>query len=503
MLSALQVYIDPPSNLISSLPYDDVMEFSRNERGRQILRLNVIPSTNDASIAGEEITIRLMKARRERLEEVKQARKTFTFTGPVPLGGQVFEWDLRNVYYDSTSNRWPIIRRGEYFFQVEHTGGPSFPTGISETTKDFVVTLLTTDKMEAEWLAGTTRRSNDDRFVRYQPRELTGVVVTEVNKNYPLDHYDLALVFNSHNQPNLVWSGGKLTPVDVRLPDGIQKKYILTNAEANQYIEVAVDPRLLPNVNTTERLFIDRMLIDRDTIRRAINEEIDFMENEWLHMPLEPSLCVSDYTLSNLSPSNAPELGAIAENFDYDFKGPPLTYYPPTAGHWIDIDVPFARPLKWDYLVGAFEITRVIDIPTKWIHNSFARRIQLVPYNQTSVFSVKGLGLMGAMRGARELPSFWRYRYWAGLHHEMTPSDILDILKMRSAEKVLSILGQMFRGGFSSESISRDGVSESVTYTASAMYGIYSATIADIREMLKRKEQAVQRKYFGLSLVVV
>jgi len=67
----------------------------------------------------------------------------------------------------------------------------------------------------------------------------------------------------------------------------------------------------------------------------------------------------------------------------------------------------------------------------------------------------------------------------------------------------LSVLGQMYRGGFSSQSISRDGVSESVGYTASVMYGIYSATCNDLNNRLKELLPQLKRKYFGLVLEVV
>lgn len=507
-LTALTVYLDPPSNNVNGtvLPFDDVIEYSRNERGRETVTLYVIPTPADATVIGETITIRIMKARRDRTEEVVQARVIYTFSVAPPTAGVKFEWDLRRIIY-STDNPFPMMRRGMYFISVEHSGGTTGPSSVTANSNDFRVTLLTTDRLEHEWLLGATRRSNDDRSVRFQPKILTGVRVLEVSKNHVLSQVPLTFMLGDESTPNryLSWFNGELVPIDMSIPAGIQKQYLLVDRFETDYIVVQVDPRLLPVTPVVERLIVDRELIQRETLRRWIDEEADWLESVFLFTPIEPALCVSDNTLRTLSPSagSQPASQSLPTNFDYDLMGAQITYFPPEAAHWITLQVPFGMPLAWEYLVGALENSRIIDINVQWIHKSSARQIQLIPFNQSLAYHFIGLMYSQAIRGAMELPSFWRYRYWAGIQEETTPLPLIETIGFRSAIKALTVLGQMFRGGVSSQSVSRDGVSESVTYTSSAMYGIYSATIGDYQKRLEALLPQIKRKYFGVYLDVL
>ena len=507
-LTALQVYMEPPPIDIrgTTLPFDGLIEYSRNERGREIMRVNVIPTPNDATVIGEEITVRLMKARRGRNEEVAQARQVYTFAAPAPAGGVQFEWDLREIVY-SAAKPFPIVRRGNYFVEVEHTGGTTGPSSVSGVCDDFRVALMTTDQLEREWLLGATRRSNDDRAVRFQPKLLTGVQVIEVSRNHPLDLMALTLAYDGRPGTFLSWDDGELIPIDTTIPTGIQQQYILPTRDRRHYLVVQVDPRILPNTDTTERLAIDRQLITRDAIRRWIDAEAQWLEEAFLYVPVEPALVVSDYSLTDLSigagAGTSQQAGPLPQNFDYDLKGPPLTYYPPQPAHWINLKVPYWRPLHFDYLVGALENTRIVDINVDWIHKGSAGYVTLVPFNQSLSYHFIGLMYIHATRGPVELPSFWRYRYWAGIEDRTTPMPLIEVIGLRAAVVGLAVLGQAFRGGYSSQSVSRDGVSESASYTASATFGIYSATIEEYKKRLEPLEKQIQRRYYGMTLEVL
>ena len=498
-ITSFVTYVDPPEHRGTSLPFDGVIEFSRNERGREIIKLTVLP--DDLSPVGEKITVRLMKARRDRLEEVTQARKTHTFTvGNTPVSataGLVFTFDLREIVY-SSKKPFPIVRRGDYFFSVENDDA-----SVTATTSDFRVCLMTTDRMEEEWLLGATRRSNDDRSVRFQPSTLTGVRIVEVSKNHPLDVFPLSLSYGNESTPNryLSWNNGQIIKVDTSMPGGIHKQYILQSRDRTAYIIAQVDPRLLPATDTTEDLMVDRQLIQRETLRRWLDEEADWLERDYLYVPVEPALIVSDFTLAPISNSAGYVEGtpALPSNTDYDIKAAPISYYPPVAGHFINLKVPFFRPLHWDYLVGALENTRIVDVNTQWIHQGASGYVNLVPFNQSIAYHFIGLMYVHALRGPTSLPSFWRYRYYAGVEDRTTPLPLIEVIGLRAAVKGLAVLGQMFRGGFSSQSVSRDGVSESASYTASATFGIYSATIEEYKKRLTPLEKQVKRRWFGVQ----
>jgi len=510
-LTDLTLYLEPKIETTTALPDDGLIEYSRNEKNCQVARVNIIPTPNDATLAGEEITIKVFKARRTRAEEVLQAQQTYTFAGAVGVGGVGIEIDLRRVVY-STKEPFPLMRRGNYYFRVEHTGGPAFPSGITKDTEDFRVALMTVDRFESSWLRGATRRSNDDRAVRFQPKKIPGVRVIEVSKNHPLDLLPLDLVKGAETPPNyyLKWNRGALIPIDIRIPEGLQPKnrtLILPDRAKHHYVVVTVDPReILAAVPApeTDMIMIDRGLIDRETLREWLDEEFDWMEQSFLYTPIEPALIVSDRDISHLSLTPGGQVPSLSfDNEEFDILANPVTYYPPEAGHWISVRLMYGWPIRWDFLEGALETQRIVSVRTSWIETPKSHMLQLVPFHQSLAYHFLGLFYMGALRGPADLPSFWRYRYYAGVQSEQTPRELLELGGMRAAVKALTVLGQMFRGGFSSQSFSKDGVSQSVGYTASAMYGIYSATIEGFQKRLDKIEPQLARKYKGLYIDVL
>jgi hypothetical protein len=506
-LTSLVAYVDPSSQGNSDLESDGILEFCRNETGRHIIRLYLIPTPNDASVAGEEVTISLIKARRDRDEEVTQARVTHTFTGATDPQGDYVEFDLREIKY-SDEYFFPVVRRGDYFFEVEHTGGATGPSAVSAETNDFRVTLLTLDYMEEFWLKGATRLSNDDLNVTFQPREITGVSVYNVSRGHPQQAFPLSLSVDQNGNKFLSWNEGRLIKLDLSIPSGIDKEYLLPFPDAGRNgVFVRVNPLLLPSSGTTEYLFVDKERIRRSTIRAAIDQELDWVEQNLIHTPIDPALVVSDFNLDglNIGPGSATSAaaGTIPENSDYDIKRAPITFFPVTPGHWIDIRLPMWRPLKFEYLVGALENTRIVDINIDWIHKGASGYITLIPFNQSLSYHFMGLLYLQAARGPTSIPSFWRYRYWAGIGDEQTPTDIIEVAGLRAASKLLSILGQMFKGGIAGTSQSAGGKSQSIQFTASATFGIYSATIEEFKKKLEKLEGDVQKKYYGITFDIL
>lgn len=518
-LTSLTAYIDPPPVDFNSSPLtkDGVQEFCRNERGREKIMLNIIIDPNDANNNGEDLTIRLMKSRREKLEEVIQARKTLTLSGAAPTaGGYQLQWDLRDIVY-SAENPFCVVRRGDYFFKVEHTGGTTGPSNVSAVTKDFRVTIMTVEMIAKKYLFGSTNRANDDRSVRYQPRKITGVQVVEVSKNHPIDMFPLKLSYNAAagtKTATLSWRNGEAIEIDTSIAGGVMEgllDYPLpSDAQEKGYITVRVDPRLLPNVDTFEELLVDRLLIEREVLRTWIDKEAEWLEHDYLYSAIEPALVVSDFDLSRLNvgqgagTSQAPAV-TLPSNFDHDLISTPITYYPPTSGRWINLKVPYWHVRKFEYLIGALENTRIVDIDEGWIHKGASGYVTLVPFNQSLAYNFIGLMRVHALRGVIELPSFWRYRYWSGIPdvNRRVPQAILDVIGLRASVEILTVLGQAFRGGFSSQSATADGKSESVTYTASATFGIYSATIEENKKRLKPLEKQIKKSYYGTTLMAL
>lgn len=271
------------------------------------------------------------------------------------------------------------------------------------------------------------------------------------------------------------------------------------------YICVRVTSTLLmPESNVVEQLLITTKKIDDETLRKYLCQATAWVENDYLATFVEPTNVVTDRDPTTIQYSagiNAP--APIFTDTDFDYIWSPLTYFVPrTQGQWVKIQTPFPQLLRVDNLYGAIANTRVIDIDLEWIeHSEQGGLIQLVPFNQEIAFDFIGLLWSNALRGASELPNFWHYNVIAGLRE--APCDIQELIAKKAAIDALVIAGQAIRPGLGSVSLSRDGVSESVSYINSAQYGLFTGTITAYKSWIEERGKELRAKYRGVTMVVV
>ena len=469
----------------------DREEYSKCERDRDTITVSIFPTPSDATLVGEVFTVELCKARRNR--DVVVTDTTYTVPAGYTGGAVNVEFDLTNVV--AVPEGWSLVRRGEYFINVDTaTGGVGTINAVSD---DFFISLMTVEGIKETYLFGIPLQSNDTRAAKYQPRLITGVTIKEVSRGHPIDFFPFRLQVNA-SQSGLAWSDGDYIPI----VGTSRQELMLPGSHGHEWVVVEVVPGGLPSDSQSESVYIEQDILGTSSIRNYISNAIDYLENEALMVYLEPTSLVTDIDPTQISFQSGPGLSPVVLNYDYDFIKTPLTYYPIKPAKWIDIQFPFNSLLRVDSLFGAIANTRVVDINLEWIEVTEANGlVQLVPFNQELAFDFLGLTFVEALRGAVELPNFWHYSIVAGLRE--CPGEIRDLIGWKSAINALTVAGQAYRGGFASQSISRDGVSESVSYTASAIYGIYSATIEDYRKNLKEALKRIRQRYAGANLWVV
>ena len=276
-------------------------------------------------------------------------------------------------------------------------------------------------------------------------------------------------------------------------------------ASNTEYIVIRVSSvLLLPTSSTSDRLIITRKQIDEDTLRRYIDQSTDWVEKDFLATYVEPTNVVTDRdptTIQYAAGINAP--APIFSDTDFDAIVNPLTYFVPrTQGQWVNIQTPFPQLLRVDSLYGAIANTRVIDIDLEWIeiaeNGGF---IQLVPFNQEIAFDFVGLLWVNAIRGSAELPNFWHFNMIVGLRE--ASGDIQELIAKKAAIDALVMAGQALRPGLGSVSMSRDGVSESVSYINSAEFGMFTGTIKSFQQWIMDHGKELRAKYRGVTMVVV
>lgn len=460
--------------------YVDRLEYSRYEiednKSKIIVTVNV---SGGGDMSGEELTVYLMKGRRAR--QFYAHSQVVTVVGISDPNTVTLTLDLNLLYGTDFIS---TVRRGTYFIRVESVSDPD----VFGVSSDFYLSVITADFVRNSDLFGLTLSSFETRDLKYPPQEITGITVVEVSAYHPVGFEPLIYHYDSvNNVRQLAWGqGGPL--VSITRPG----QYLLPKKCSTDYIAVQVSSLVnLPLSSKTDILMVQKATLSDVRLRRWISQACDWLENDKLAgLFLEPTRLVT----SPVDPSGV--------EIDWDVIVPSITFYPPNPGSWLDISFPYPSLLKISQLYGQMARTRVITVSTDWI--SIKERsgfVQLVPFSQLAGFQYLGLMWVESMRGRIELPNFWRFDAIAGLR-EVSPV-LLEVLSKKAAIDALTVAGQAFRGGFAAQAISRDGVSESVNYTSSAVYGIYSATIEEYHKFINREIKQLKGRFLGLRLTVV
>jgi hypothetical protein len=467
-----------PTALSVSVDLDEYSKFEVAE-GRSVITVTITAS-GGTDMSGEQITVELIKARRTRA--VAAYTGTHTISGSSDPVTEEFTIDLVSDAVDSDFLN--LVRRGRYFVKVTSVTNGS----ITGTTSDFPISIITAQQLRRTWLFGLSMEASDMRNVKLQPVNITGVEVIEVSPTHAVGHAVLTYVYNTTAPYRQIsWGGGPLVPITAA------GQYLLRrDCSSSDYIITQIrSVSALPSTvgSTSDELMVVKDFMSDDLLRRFNDQAADWWENDKLAgVFLEPTRVATEPIQSGVS-------------VDWDFIVPPITFYAVQPAKWIDILFPYPGLLRVDELFGQIAETRIVDIALEWLEiserNAF---VQLVPFNQEVAFQFIGLVWVESLRGRIELPNFWHFNAMAGLR-QVDPV-IIETLGKKAAIDALTVAGHAFRGGFSSQSIARDGVSESVAYTASAIYGIYSATIEDYRKFINKEIKQLRGRYKGFNLLV-
>jgi hypothetical protein len=462
----------------------DLGEYSKFEVRENRATITVyITATGGGDMSGEQITVELIKGRRLRDQAVYTA--TYTIVGAVDPAAESTTIYLPDVVDSDQIN---LIRRGFFFVRVTSVTTPA----VTADTADFPISIITAQQLRETYLFGLNLQASDTRDVIEPPVNITGIEIVSVSSSHETGFGVLTYIYtdNTGTGGNLVrelsWGGGKLVPVTA------PGRYLLRHDCTDDYMVVQIrNLAALPTSSQKDELLIGKDEITDRMLQRWIDQTCDWLENDKLAgVFLEPTRIVTDPVLpGNVIP-------------DWDFIVPAITFYAVNPAKWIDILYPYPSLLKIDELFGQLAETRIVDIDLSWVEISERNGlVQLVPFNQEVAFRFIGLVWVESLRGRIELPNFWHYNAVAGLR-QVDPV-LLEIIGKKAAIDALTVAGHAFRGGFASQSVSRDGVSESVGYTASAIYGIYSATIEDYSKFINREIKQVKGRYRGINMIVL
>lgn len=162
--------------------------------------------------------------------------------------------------------------------------------------------------------------------------------------------------------------------------------------------------------------------------------------------------------------------------------------------------------IKTEYIIqellevrGYINTVEVVEYPLT-LFTTKGKSIAIVASTGTlSSFTLIGSSWLVFRSGASTVPDFWHLKYNTGFT-DCPPEDILSVLGKFVAIDVLAVLGDILLGaGIASQSISMDGLSQSINTTQSAENSAYSARIRQYLSELKTEAPQVKDTYRGIT----
>lgn len=298
----------------------------------------------------------------------------------------------------------------------------------------------------------------------------------------------------------LSWCNG---PIVVLEPS--KKTYVLRRTAgygSTDYIQVRVSSfALLPTQSHAEDLVISQKAMDDSNLRQIINKSISWVEDVALSVYLEPTRLVTEVdpdAIAYPSGEDIPELVGAT----WDEVVDALEYTVPAPGHFMAFKCPYQPVQYFNELYGKLANVRIVDVALEWVEPHKATGwVELVPFAQEVAFNYLGLVWVQSIRGPIPLPNFWNFDLLVG--YAKTPDVLIELVAKKSAIDALTLAGQAFHPGLGSQSVSRDGVSESVSYTAAMQGGIFGAAIRTYQDWIDQNLTMLRGAFRGPSLVVL
>jgi hypothetical protein len=389
-----------------------------------------------------------------------------------------------------TDSLYPDINRaraGDYYLK-DSAGNAVSPL--------FSVSLVSVRRMREEICKGLPLLTGDNLGPLQQPQMVTGVTINQVKPDMPGDVYTLQYTASGQL---LSWDGG--APVAV----GGGGTFYLVSSQTKWWVQVTVDELLLPQADATESIIIDEMQMTDGAILAELRHAEAAIADR-LKAYLQPTQCASPNMLEWLkNPTLAvnPPTTAFA-----DVILPPANYErPDNMLNWYSIQLPVRRLIQLEALHGFLNETDVVTLDQSWwTWVEPLGLVQLVP-NQGAAISWQyytGFFYNFLMGSYDYVPNFWGWKATCGFRNLSDPrtANILQAVEYQAAVNILRQASLHAKPGYTGESISRDGLSSSVTY-GSGPGGVYSQHIQAYQAWLDEEVPKLERKHVGFNMYLV
>lgn len=175
-----------------------------------------------------------------------------------------------------------------------------------------------------------------------------------------------------------------------------------------------------------------------------------------------------------------------------------ITYY--RTDYWqtfpiLQTNYPVKEPLS---MIGMLNKMEQIVYPQGWLFCEYdtlmgqgKRRISVVPTGSSTRGNAEiiltGITSQVGMQRFNMIPDYWRIQYITGWDIDQMPMDLINVVGMVASFGPLGIAGDLILGsaGIASQSLSIDGLSQSISTTASATNAGYGARLIQYEKQIK------------------
>lgn len=186
-----------------------------------------------------------------------------------------------------------------------------------------------------------------------------------------------------------------------------------------------------------------------------------------------------------------------------------ITYY--RSDYWqqfpiLQTNYPVREPLS---MIGMLNKMEQIIYPQGWLFCEYdtlmgqgKRRISVVPTGSSTTqgnaeIILTGITSQVGMQRFSYIPDYWRVQYITGWDIDQMPMDLLNLVGITASFGPLGIAGDMILGsaGIAGQSLSIDGLSQSISTTASATSAGYGARILQYTKQIEEIKNRLKLVY--------
>ena len=153
-----------------------------------------------------------------------------------------------------------------------------------------------------------------------------------------------------------------------------------------------------------------------------------------------------------------------------------------------------------------FGDTKMFQIPSDWIRKyDISGQVTLFPTQGSAgslMLTQGGSYLPYVMGGWATAPQMWKISYRVGM--EDIPEDMVEYIMKRASVGILQVWGDLIIGaGIANQTISIDGLSQSIGTTQSPEFSGAGARIKNYMDDMKELEKRLKDTYLGINLGVL